>query len=104
MSHEDSNRLSGHEKDVLRAKYGHNKLSGSELDEGRKNKKKEMAKKMNPLHPSSSDKELGNRLFKHKPSDGYNTPEHTYYLEQLSPQERARVNTHMARLHRRKNK
>lgn len=43
--HGISNRLSGHEKDKLRKKFGHNRLSGKELDSGRGTKSKALRKK-----------------------------------------------------------
>jgi hypothetical protein len=41
--------LSGFEKDELRKKFGHNHLTGSELDSGRNKKKESMAKKIKSL-------------------------------------------------------
>lgn len=42
-----ANQLSGREKDVLRTKYGHNRLSGSEKDYGRSPHSKALNKAKN---------------------------------------------------------
>lgn len=40
VTHDSPNSLSGSEKDKLRKKFGHNHLSGSEMDNGRQAKSK----------------------------------------------------------------
>jgi len=47
---EDSNRLSGSEKDKLRKKFGHNRLTGFEKDFGRNAKAKAITKMKGESH------------------------------------------------------
>lgn len=56
----------------------------------------------NDYPTTDSHKELGNKVFNHHASEGRTQPVDEYL--KMTPDERRKVNTHMGRLHRRKNK